>query len=138
MAKVKKGKKGIYIIISEEIDKKLRELINMKYNGFEKGLLSAEVENALAHWIALHTQKHANPAVNSLNPKPKVKQVFDAIRERLKAKYGYYPQQVSFRDLEEAIELERGSDKRTIKKWIQLFLKYKLIKHIAGQVYEVV
>jgi len=38
----------------------------------------------------------------------------------------------------DAISAIRGTDKRTIRKWMDLFVKYKLIKWIAGEIFEVV
>ncbi|MEM1936514.1 MAG: hypothetical protein QXD14_07345, partial [Sulfolobales archaeon] len=36
------------------------------------------------------------------------------------------------RELAEAIASTRGSDKRTIKKWMELFMNYKLIQPMGG------
>ena len=137
--KLPKGKVGLYIVIDEELNKKLREIISLKYRGFSKGLLSREVEEALAYWVRLHTHEHTKLAVNStVNPHPKVYDVFKQVQEYFRRKYKYLPQQVTYRDLEEAISAIRGSDKRTIRKWIGLFLKWKCIKMITPNIYELV
>ena len=127
------------VYIDEEINKKLREIIVMKYRTLEKGLLSREVQEALAYWIRLHTQRHTGPVqLNKLNPHPKAFDVFEQVKDYLRKKYKYLPQQVTFNDLAEAISAVRGSDKRTIRKWLDEFLKWKLVKPIAPQVFELV
>ena len=73
-----------------------------------------------------------------MNPSPKAYIVFENVKQYLRRKWGILPQQVSYSDLAEAISAVRGSDKRTIKKWISEFLKYRLIKTIAPNVYELV
>jgi len=136
--KIPKGKAQLNVLISEKLKNKLIDLVKVKYPSLRGGL-STEVENALAHWISLHTQKHTNSSqINKINPLPKAKVVFEQIKVYLKEKYGFPPQQVTYRDLEEAISMVRGSDKRTVRKWMNEFIKWKLIKHIVGQVYEIV
>ena len=138
--KVPRGKRQLGIYVSEEIDKKLRELIFLKYGYYERGLLSKEVEEALRYWLGLHTQRHTNQpyVLNKVNPAPKARVVWERVREYLKSKWGFTPQQVTYADLAEAISAVRGNDPRTIRKWISEFMKYKLIKPIAPNVYELV
>jgi len=136
MPRLNKNKVGIYIVINKETNKKLRELIMMKYGEYRRGYLSHEVELAILHWISMHTQIHTNQIV--INPKPKAHQVFQQIRRYIIDKYGFLPHQISKNDIVEAISAVRGSDKRTIKKWLNEFLKYKLIKQVAPNIFEIV
>lgn len=45
--------------------------------------------------------------------------------------------QVSRRELREAIAQTIGGDERTIRKYLNFFMQLKLVKHIAGDVFEV-
>jgi len=63
------------------------------------------------------------------------------VKNYLKERYGMLMisgQHISRRFLVEAIMATRGIDPRTVRKWIKLFLQYKLIKHISGELYEVI
>mgnify|MGYP005658278459 CR=1 FL=1 len=51
---VKDRKVQLLVWISEDVDRKLRELIQQKYKEFQKGILSAEVEVAIRNHIAAH------------------------------------------------------------------------------------
>ena len=138
MPKMPRGKVGVYVYIDKELYEKLRTLVKAKYP-YLRGGLSKEVEEALAYWIRLHTHRHTKKfVVERMNPQPKVFQVFEQVKDYLKRKYMFLPQQVTWRDLEEAISAVRGSDRRTIRKWITELLKWKLVKPIAPQVYEIV
>jgi hypothetical protein len=144
-------KRSIHIWLSPEIDNKLRELIAKKYSRYEKGLLSHEIEEALKNWVLLHTQaqnlKLGVPnAINStlentINPGLKVHMVWEQVRDYLLK--NYYAelkpsQQISEPHLRQAIKAVRGSDPRTVRKWLKLFQEFKLVKHIVGAIWEVV
>jgi hypothetical protein len=147
-------KSALYVRISPEIDYKLRELIFKKYSKYEKGLLSHEVEEALKNWILLHLQTHTqtqnlklgvpnaiNPTLeNTINPSLKVHKVWEQVRDYLLK--NYYTelkpsQQISEPHLRQAIKAVRGSDPRTVRKWMKLLEEFKLIKHIVGAIWEI-
>lgn len=139
MPKIPKGKVGVFLYIDEHIWKEFRRLAFMKHESFH-GALSYEVEEALRNWILLHQSQHAQKPCK-INPVPKVHKVFMEVKRYLKEKYGMLMmsgQHISRRFLVEAIMATRGIDPRTVRKWIRLFLEYKLIKHISGELYEVV
>ncbi|RLC73723.1 MAG: hypothetical protein DRI26_00095 [Chloroflexi bacterium] len=129
----------LHVLIPRSLDRALRELIARKYGEFRKGLLSWEVTQALTYWVSLHTQKHTKSAdliINQVNPVPKVFIVYRQVKDYILRKHGYPVQQISYDELREAISSIRGSDPRTIKKWIRIFMESKLIKLIAPHVYE--
>ena len=123
----------LQVWIKEETDKKLRELINQKYKFYERGTLSNEVDEALRYWIKAHTNAQK---INKINPKPRIYKVWSEVRKEL-VKEGYI-QQVPLRELRRAIALIRGNDYRTIRKWLITFRRFKLIKEIAPQIYEII
>lgn len=137
------GKKTkVLISIDESVDNNFRELINQKYKKYEKGLLSYEVEMALRHWLSLHTGAQKIIGEHTLpNPTPKVQTAFFKIKEFLLSGY-YYEllpgQQIPTTHLRRAIQNVRGSDERTIKKWIKLFHKNGLIKPVTSATWEII
>jgi len=142
MPKIPKGKKGVFIYIDENLWKEFVALIKVKYSNTDRvrGLLSWEIEQALRNWVSLHNNKHTQ-IHTKVNPSPVAFRVHQQIKEYLEGKYGIdfsQVQQIHRKFLIEAIEATRGSDKRTIKKWINELLKYKLIKFITPQIVEIV
>jgi hypothetical protein len=143
-------KRPLHIWLSPEIDNKLRELIAKKYSRYEKGLLSHEIEEALKNWVLLHTQAQnlklgvpndiKPPLNNIINPSLKVHRVWEQVRDYLLK--NYYAelkpsQQILDVHLRQAIKAVRGSDPRTVKKWMKLLEEFKLIKHIVGAIWEI-
>jgi len=127
------------VYIRRDIVEEFKKLIARKYGKVERGLISREAEEALAYWLRLHTHRHTNSiVVERINPNPKVYAVFEQIKDYFRKKYKYLPQQVTYNDLAEAISAVRGSDRRTIRKWINLFMQWKLVKPIAPNVFELV
>ena len=117
------------VYISESLDDELRRLIAIKYKKFKRGLLSMEVEKAIKYWIlSSHTS-----STNS----PKYYKVWARILKILKEEFGFTPERISYRDLERVIIKVRGSDERTIRKWINVFIKEGLIRHTRGPVFEI-
>lgn len=127
--------------VDESLDTKFRELIQQKYKKFERGILSYEGEMALRHWLSLHTQTHTELGNKTLpNPTPKVQLVFAQIKDFLIPGY-YYEllpgQQIPTVHLERAIQNVRGSDPRTVKKWLKTFVNNGVIKMVTSATYEV-
>jgi hypothetical protein len=134
---IKEEKEQLKVYVSKNLIKQLKELVVAKY-GKLRGGLSYEVEDALKNWIMAHSTQHDTKIVQSINPMPRVFQVFNQVKEQLKTTYGYLPQQTTIQHLTRAISIVRGGDKRTIRKWLQEFAKWKLIKEIAPGIFEVV
>ena len=132
-------KLGVWIQTS--IDARFRSLIQQKYQKFERGMLSYEVEMALRHWLALHTNTQTDlEAAPKPNPTPRVMQIFNQVKAWLLSHH-YFEllsgQQIPRRHLEEAIISVRGSDPRTIEKWLRTFHKMKLVKPITSASWEI-
>jgi len=133
----------VIFYLDKDVVQKFRELIALKYKTVERGLLSWEAQQALVHWIALHTNAQNSKDFSSClkpNPTPRVAQVFRQVKAYLLRNYyeelpaGY---QIPAKHLREAIAAVRGSDPRTIKKWMKAFADFHLIKHITGELWEI-
>jgi len=134
-----------WIRISLSLDRRLWE--EFKRLAFEKhgnfhGALSYEVEEALRNWMVLHTQNHTRSLTMRVNPHPKVHSVFSQVKKYLVERYQYAAVttglQIPQTHIVEAIRAIRGVDDRTVRKWMDRFIKYKLIKFVGGQLYEVI
>lgn len=147
MPKVPKGKVLAAVYLDKDLWEEFRRLAFMKHDGFR--YLSYEVEQALRAWLALHRsppggreiQRNFSKVSSKVNPTPKVLRAFEQVKEYLAKKFNCpitEGSQVSRDHLIEAIANTRGTDPKTISKWLNLFEKFKLVKHIAGKVYEVV
>ena len=134
----KSDKVQILLWINKNVDTKFRYLIQQKYTNYEKGLLSYEAEMALRNWIAMHT--NAQKPLISPNPIPKVQIAFAQVKEYLTSNH-YVElspgQQINMKHIKEAIMSVRGSDPRTINKWIKVFSKFHLIKPVVGNIWEI-
>lgn len=133
-------KVALLVYIPEDLNRKLREFIALKYRKFEKGLLSWEVEQALSHWIALHTKAQKTLTTKGPNPTPLVVRAFMEVKQYLLM--NYYEElkpgmTVPDGYMREAISAVRGSDPRTVRKWLRTFTRFKLIKPVGG-VWEIV
>ena len=124
----------IHVWISEDVDRKLRELIQQKYKEFQKGILSAEVEIALRNHIAAHMNSKNKFEVEEANPQPRAYFVYQQVKGYLAKQNIVY--QGPLRKIKEAISAIRGSDPRTIRKWLREFERWKLVKMVAPNIYE--
>ena len=136
-------KERVIFYLDKDVVQKFRELIALKYKTVERGLLSWEAQQALVHWIALHTNAQTSKEISNCltpNPTPRVAKVFRQVKAYLLRNYytqlpaGY---QIPAKHLREAIAAVRGSDPRTIKKWMKAFVDFHLIKYIAGELWEI-
>jgi len=128
--------------VDEDLWGEIKRLAFQKHENFH-GAITAELEEALLNWVRLHTQNHTKQlAVNKVNPNPRVYRVFQEVKEHVKERYGYAAlpsgQQVPRSHLTVAIGAVRGDDPRTVKKWMKSFERFKLIKWIAGELWEIV
>jgi len=131
--------------LDEKLIKRFKELIAAKYKAFQHGLVSYETEQAIRHWLALHTHAHDDIAYKSNsfktpNPPPRVAEVWNMVKQYLLDNY-YLElkpgQQINLAHLIQAIAAVRGNDKRTIRKWLETFHRFHLVKPISGQAWEV-
>ena len=128
---------GFYI--TPELDKKFREFLALKYRTVGRGLISHEIEQALGHWIALHTKAQSSLLTKAPNPLPKVSKVYLTIKQYLLSRYYEVLEPgsvVPIKYLREAIRQVRGSDKRTVQKWLKIFHQTKLIKPLNANTWE--
>jgi hypothetical protein len=133
-----KVKVGFFI--DRNLAEKFRSLIQQKYQNYERGLLSYEAEMALRHWLSLHTNAQNTLETNKPNPTPKSSIVFAEVKNYLLSHY-YYElkpgQQITKIHLEKAITATRGSDQRTIRKWLKTFHRMGLAKPITSATWEI-
>ncbi len=125
--------------ISGPVDVKFRALIQQKYDEYEKGLLSYEVELAMRNWLALHT--NAQTPLVKPNPTPKVAIAFAQCKDYLLRQHQYFElnsgQQINVEHMKNAIMAVKGSDPRTIKGWLMRFKRFKLMRPVVGNVWEI-
>lgn len=138
--KNREEKVKVGFFLDGEVVKKFRSLIQKKYGRYVRGLLSYEVEMALRHWISLHTNAQSQLLRNQPNPTPKVAITFSQVKEYLLKNY-YFElkpgQQIPRIHLEKAIMAVRGSDPRTVEKWLRTFHKMGLIKPVTSATWEI-
>lgn len=136
----------LYVFIDAKINSKLRSLIQEKYSKFAKGLLSLEVERALEFWVDAHTKAQIEQGskmpsffLSSFN-QPRIYRDFIKVKDYLLSHY-YHEllpgKSVNGKHLREAISNIFGSDKRTIRKYLENFVNGGFIKHIAGEEWEI-
>ena len=131
---VEKVKLQVYI--EKRVDSDLRTLIAEKYQTFEKGLLSYEVQKAIEARISTYKTTHETP-IRPPNPIPKVHIIREQVKEYLRNEYHYYDiHEVPLKHVIEAIGQVRGTDTRTIRKWVTNFERYKILKFVTPQVVE--
>ena len=137
MPKIPEGRKGFYVIIDELVYDSLINLIKKKYTSLH-GAISAEVQDALAHWISeheetleLHTNTHKliNPSLPRSHKD--AREIIDWLKE-----HGFCLQ-CKDKDLRKAISHVRGSDPRTIKKWMLFLVDNGYMKWITHRSLEI-
>jgi len=125
------------VYLDKDLVDKLWVLIKKKYER-TYGALSSEVQDALAHWIQMHEEdicahtnshKKINPALPRSHRD--AREIIDWLRDR-----GFFLQ-VSVSTLRKAIENTRGSDERTIRKWINFLVKNGYLKWISNRTLEI-
>jgi len=127
-----KPKKQVKIYLDKDVYERLWRLIKAKYSS-TYGALSVEVQNAIVAWLNAH---NAQEHTNKVNPDvPRIFKICHAIILHLR-RQGYI-NQVSLRDLASAIAETRGSDARTVKKWIKTLLEFGFIKRVSTYTYEI-
>lgn len=115
-------------------------MVAMKYQKFERGLLSHEVEEALSQYLSfINTQAPNTQAIFS-NRIPHLQNLKQQIRKYLVESGKYqdeYMHNVHYNHLKEAIAMIRGSDKRTVEKWLRLLVKFSCIRQVGGFQWEI-
>jgi hypothetical protein len=125
---VPKGKRVLFVYISEDLYKQLIEIAPVQY-GKHHGALSYVVEEALRHYLL--PRQHTN---STQNPRLGVRHVYEQVVEKVKEilHYNFKPTEIPEKILDQAIAEVRGSDPRTVKKWKNILQKSGLIKFIGG------
>jgi hypothetical protein len=119
---------------------KFRNLVQIKYQTYQKGLLSYEAEMAFRHWLALHTNAQTPLEAKPPNPVPRVAIVFAEVKAVLLREW-YYElkpgQQIPLAHIRKAIADVRGSDDRTVRRWLREFERNGLMKPTTSATWEV-
>lgn len=134
MEKVKVG-----FSLPKDLVEEFKRFVVAKYKGYTRGDFSWEVEQALRNWIALHTDAQIDAMVKKPNPPASVERVFYQVKVWMEQEYGCGLEKgshMSRKLLERAIAAVRGSDPRTIKKWMKIFHEFGLIKPLTAGVWE--
>ena len=131
----KKVRFGIWL--DPLIDSKFREFVAQQYGKVSKGLLSFEVSQALQAWIGTHKSTQTELSHKPPNPVPNVFVVKEEVKKYLQVTFGYEQiYKVPKNHLILALSSLRGTDERTVRKWVKLFEKYKVIKWVTPSVVE--
>lgn len=130
------------VLVPRGLSQRFREVVGAKH-GQQRGALSYEAAVALSQYIA--TYKQIQSTKNSLqvqesNPIPKVYELKQAIYEYLvdSGLYAEVPQFIPDKHLKTAIGYVRGTDRRTINKWVNALKRYGCIKISGPRQYEFV
>ena len=114
-----------------------RQFVAEQYGKVSKGLLSFEAKQAMQAWISTHKGTQTPLTQKSPNPYPNVFVVREAVKKYLQERFGYDSiYKVPKQQVIEAISAVRGTDERTIQKWIRLFEKFHVLKWVTPNVVE--
>jgi len=131
----KKVKLGI--CIDPILALKFRQFVAEQYGKIGKGYLSFEAEQALQAWMSTHKSTQTQLLHKPPNPIPNVFQVKEQVKEYLRTTFGYEQiYKIPKNHFTIAISSLRGTDERTVKKWMRLFERYKIIKWVTPGVVE--
>ncbi len=131
------------VYIPRNVLEKFRNMIAMKHQSFRRGLLSTEVKEALLSWIALnntHAQgTHEEPKYQMVNPIPTIRKLkMDICNYLTEVKqYQEVPQFIPDKFLIEGISSLKGTDNRTVKKYVKLLQQYGCIKQVGVHQWEI-
>ena len=126
-----KIKVGIYI--DRKLWQEFRQIIFQKY-GELYGTVSTEIESMMKNWLAAHTNLTNKPS--KLNPLgSRTERLARKITEWVQSKTDTF--QVHRRLIIKAIEEERGSDPRTVKKWFNYLRRHGYVKPLGGDMWEI-
>jgi len=114
-----------------------RQFVAEQYGKISKGLLSFEAKQAMQAWISTHKGTQTPLTQKSPNPYPNVFVVREDVKKYLQQRFGYDSiYKVPKQQVIEAISAVRGTDERTIQKWIRLFEKFHVLKWVTPNVVE--
>jgi len=138
--KYRSRRKPLLVWVNEETDEALRKFIAKEYGTIFKGIISYVVEKAILSYIEDPAHKHTS--TNSKNcmssiQKSKIREVFLEIKEYISGKYDINFDEVDECPkvfVEEAIKVIRGSDKRTVKKWLRQLVELRYIEIVDNLV----
>ena len=130
----------LQVYLPEAMDAKLRQFIARRYQTFEKGLLSHEVQQAIGYWLNMHTSTQTFD-VQPPNPLPKIGKYYAEMKQWLLT--GYFEELIpgsiiTMKHLDRAIQNTRGYDKRTVDKWKRRFVENKLLRILGTNQIELI
>lgn len=124
------------VYLSNGVVERFRRFIASKHQKYRRGLLSLEVEQALMHHIASYNtqQQSTQKSILSQQPRnqkqPKVLALKEDIFKYLidSEQYIDTPGYITDRQLFDAIGMLKGTDQRTIRKWMIILQQYGIIR----------
>ena len=134
MPKLPKGKRGLYILVDEVIHSKLWDFIRKKYDKNVYGALSFEVEKAIEYYLqaaGMHTNTHKFED----STLPRTHRYCREIIRWLKDHYPGY-ERFTVSQIREAIMNVRGSDDRTLRKWLRNLVRLGYLKPVNNRVFK--
>ena len=130
----------VCLSVSRKLFQQYRQFLAEKFGEMRKGLISSEIENAIAVYMAeheRHTHTEQKHEIKSPNPTPRVQKVRESIKSYLQFEFGYdVIYQVPLTQVKQAIAMTRGTDERTIRKWLDTFEEYYLMRYVGANMVE--
>jgi len=131
---MKASRKTVSVRIKPEIWEEFRKMVFEKY-GSLYGSISEELESMMKNWLATHT--NFTNKINKLNPLgSRSERLARDIIRWIQSKTDTF--QAPHALIIKAIEEERGSDPRTVKKWFSYLRKHGHIKPLGGNIWEII
>ena len=137
-------KDQLHVRLPVSLLEKFRRMAYQKHPLQAHGALSFEVEQALSTYLSLHhtqTQNTQNETfINPQNPTPKVFRLYKQIKQYLGDKHRIDLERIANVPLAlliEAIKVIKGTDDRTVKKWMEELKRNHCIKEITPNLFEV-
>jgi hypothetical protein len=150
------GKRALFVLISEDLYNKIREiaLTQEKVHGalsrvveelLRRGL--SQVEGGETPPVSTHTahkKRTIQSTARSIMPYDIVRNAFDTVMSYIKRVIRKYSEnenevvcEVTLNELIRGIQATIGVDKRTIRRYLELFQEHKLIVPSSGNVFKV-
>jgi len=124
-------KKQFNVYLDEKLIMDFREFVAAKYGMVKKGCLGYEVAQALKWLMNTHKDTQSKGKKTTPHPVPNVLIYAAQVRDYLMDHFGYEKDlldSVPKAHLVIALSAIRGTDRRTIRKWMKLFEKWKVMK----------
>jgi uncharacterized membrane protein len=130
VVKPPKGKAVLFVYVSEDLYKKVREIAMIKYRTVH-GALSYAVEESLRRWVWEELRGEQGH---------RLREVWFRVRDHLEGVQKYdlrFTKHVLVEDLEKALRSVLKADERAVEGWLKAFEEGGILKRTSPKMYEV-